>query len=213
MIEFPKLTIFFLFSIFFLVIFHLFNHCCKTVVDFVIILCAFAQRSNGRRTYLDLMKIDNHDCGQFPEMLIDDNLWNTCDIECNDQDYSDAYCCWNVCFWRERGALTAFTDENNNSVPVDVNWRGIVKTYMYDLGFETDNTSLWEPLVIETLERCDEQFGGPGGYNCDVIQFSLYAVLDCCSRKFLLKCPYWNNDHRPECAYTCEYIMSCTTKF
>lgn len=114
-------------------------------------------------------------------------------------------CCELTCCFQKLGVLTTQVNEDE-SKQVDVDWRGLVYSFLLSVG----NDTLWTPVVNETVKRCYEQFSNSGEFDCKgQIPKHLFHIIDCSYLENYLKCAKWNPHDLKECEYTYQYVKKC----
>lgn len=154
--------------------------------------------------YLNTVRTNFSICCEYPILVIWTYQYLECEEVCTDNEDFD--CCLLGCCFNKLGVTLLTKDEKGNVLGVDVDWHGLVYSFLLSVG----NDTKWEPVLMDSVARCNEQFGGTAnGYECSVIPLSLYDVIGCSYIQNYLKCANWNPYEMPECKYTYEFASTC----
>lgn len=84
-------------------------------------------------------------------------------------------CCIFQCCLLASGQLVVVENDDGTSQVV-VDWQAIVSSLLLSVGNDTQ----WTPIVNETVQRCFEQHGNTGEYNCEgLIPITLVEMVNC----------------------------------
>lgn len=156
-------------------------------------------------TYLNTVRANFTACCEYPGVVMWEWQLTNCEEECGatDENYEneDTFCCLSVCCFYTVKVLSSQTE----IAPL------LPDGFIYSFLLSVGNDTAWEPVITGAVNRCYSQYLDDQGYDCGVIPFSMYSIIDCAYLENYLKCPTWNPQNLRECAFTAEYARKCAT--
>lgn len=168
------------------------------------------QEKQQQCAYLNSIRANFTTCCQYPILVIWYFQFQECLASCgineNSTETAQGHCCIQVCCYNKIGLLNPVYNDDGSQAPSEVDWRGLVYSFMLSVGNDTQ----WLPVVNASSYRCYTQYSeSNNGYACEVIPLNLFTVINCGYDENFLKCPPWNPNNVPACTYTWQYVSQC----
>lgn len=155
---------------------------------------------------VSVMESNDSACCTFPSLEIFNGPYRECENNCTAKYGEEAPCCPFACCLTALGVITTVNDENGNFLSADINVAGIIKSFLSSV----DNDLSWEPVLSDSVTRCNDQYGAPGdGYDCGNTPKNFYKVVDCSYVQNFMTCPDWNPSGLEGCQYRMEFYSKC----